>query len=169
MNRVAIITGGGSGIGRRVANVFSEIGAKLVIGVNLTGMFLCAQAVGKVMIEQRGGKIINAASVSAKLGHPGALASATAKHGLIGMAKVMAAERAKYDVNVNCIAPGVTETPMTKKTFTDSAKLQELVNKVPMGRLAEPDDLIGAVIFLASKASDYITGQTIYIEGGRDD
>ena len=83
------------------------------------------------------------------------------------MAKVMAVEWAKYGVNVNCIGPGIIRTPMTTKNFTDAAKHQELVSKVPMGRLGEPEDLIGAVIFLASDASDYITGQTIYIDGGR--
>lgn len=242
-NRVAIVTGGGSGIGKQVAMAFSDHGAKLVIAdineegatqvvseikskgreaisirvdvtrskdvqsmvgialksygridilfnnaginirgpaesfppkdwnrviaTNLTGMFLCAQAVGNVMIKQRGGKIIITASVSSKLGHPGALAYSAAKHGLVGMAKVMAVEWAKYGVNVNCIGPGIIRTPMTTKNFTDTAKHQELVNKVPMGRLGESGDLIGAVLFLASKASDYITGQTIYIDGGR--
>ena len=138
-----------------------------VIAVNLTGMFICAQTVGKVMIRQGGGKIINTASVSAKLGHPGNLAYAAAKHGVIGMAKVMAVEWGKYHVNVNCIGPGVIKTPMTGKAFNNIEKYQELVRKVPIGRLGEPEDLIGAVIFLASEASNYITGQTIYIEGGR--
>jgi NAD(P)-dependent dehydrogenase (short-subunit alcohol dehydrogenase family) len=242
-NRIAIVTGGGSGIGKHVALAFSEYGAKLVvadinqdgaahvvseieakrgeaiairvdvtqpkevqkmvdlalrsygridilfnnaginirrpaetyslddwnrvIAINLTGMFLCAQAVGRVMMKQGGGKIINTASVSAKLGHPGNLAYAAAKHGVVGMAKVMAVEWAKYHVNVNCIAPGVIRTSMTAKAFDDAEKYKELVSKVPMGRLGEPDDLVGAVIFLASEASNYITGQTIYIEGGR--
>jgi len=242
-NKIAIVTGGGGGIGRRVATAFSQYGAPLliadinreasaevvseikakggeaiavqvdvtrpnevqdmvdlavrsygridilfnnaginirsraetysiddwnkVIAINLTGMFVCAQTVGRVMMKQGGGKIINTASVSAKLGHPGNLAYAAAKHGVVGMAKVMAVEWAKYRVNVNCIAPGVIKTPMTMKAFSDPEKHRELVSKVPMGRLGEPDDLIGAVIFLASEASDYITGQTIYIDGGR--
>jgi NAD(P)-dependent dehydrogenase (short-subunit alcohol dehydrogenase family) len=242
-NKIAIVTGGGSGIGRCVAIAFSEFGARVliadidkkatdlvvseikaargeatairvdvtqpnevqemvnlaveaygridilfnnaginirgpaesfsledwnkVIAVNLTGMFNCAQAVGKVMIQQGGGKIINTASVSAKLGHPGNLAYAAAKHGVVGMTKVMAVEWGKYGVNVNSIAPGVIKTPMTMKAFADPKKYQELVSKVPLGRLGEPDDLIGTVIFLASQASNYVTGQTIYIEGGR--
>jgi len=242
-DRIAIVTGGGSGIGRRLAMAFSDYGAKLVvadinqdaaahvvseieakrgeaiairvdvtqpkevqemvaltlksygridilfnnaginirrpaetysfedwnrvIAINLTGMFICAQAVGRVMMNQGGGKIINTASVSAKLGHPGNLAYAAAKHGVVGMAKVMAVEWAKYHVNVNCIAPGVIRTSMTAKAFDDTEKYKELLSKVPMGRLGEPDDLVGAVILLASEASNYITGQTIYIEGGR--
>jgi NAD(P)-dependent dehydrogenase (short-subunit alcohol dehydrogenase family) len=68
---------------------------------------------------------------------------------------------------VNCIGPGITKTPLTAKTLEDPKKYQESVSKVPMGRLGEPDDLIGAVIFLASQASNYVTGQTIYVEGGR--
>jgi len=242
-DKIAIVTGGGSGIGRRVATAFSQYGAQVliadinkeasaqvvseikakggeaiaiqvdvthpnevqdmvdlavrsygridilfnnaginirgraetysiddwnkIIAINLTGMFVCAQTVGRVMMKQGGGKIINTASVSAKLGHPGNLAYAAAKHGVVGMAKVMAVEWAKYRVNVNCIAPGVIKTSMTMKAFSDPEKHRELVSKVPMGRLGEPGDLIGAVIFLASEASDYITGQTIYIDGGR--
>jgi NAD(P)-dependent dehydrogenase (short-subunit alcohol dehydrogenase family) len=242
-DKIAIVTGGGSGIGRRVAMAFSEFEAKLisadidqkaadlvvskikgqggeaiairmdvthpdevhemvntvlstfgridilfnnagisirgpaesfpledwnkVIGVNLTGMFTCAQAVGRVMIKQGKGKIINTASVSAKLGHPGNLAYSAAKHGVVGMTKVMAVEWGKYGVSVNCIGPGVIKTAMTMKAFSDPEKYQELVRKVPLGRLGEPDDLIGAVVFLASEASNYVTGQTIYIEGGR--
>jgi len=242
-DKIAIVTGGGSGIGRRVAMAFSEFGAKLliadidqkaadlvvseikskggeaiairmdvthpdevhemvhtaanafgridilfnnagisirgpaesfsledwnkVIAVDLTGMFICAQTVGKVMIKQGRGKIINTASVSAKLGHPGNLAYAAAKHGVVGMSKVMAVEWGKYGVSVNCIGPGVIKTPMTMKAFSDPEKYQELVRRVPLGRLGEPDDLIGAAVFLASEASNYVTGQTIYIEGGR--
>jgi NAD(P)-dependent dehydrogenase (short-subunit alcohol dehydrogenase family) len=152
---------------RGPAESFSIEDWNKVIAVNLTGMFICAQTVGKVMIKQGGGKIINTASVSAKLGHPGNLAYAAAKHGVVGMTRVMAVEWAKYGVCVNCIGPGITKTPLTAKTLEDPKKYQESVSKVPMGRLGEPDDLIGAVIFLASQASNYVTGQTIYVEGGR--
>jgi len=138
-----------------------------LIAVNLTGMFICAQAVGKIMIKQGGGKIINTSSVSGKLGHPGNLAYAAAKHGVIGMTKVMAVEWGKHNINVNCIGPGVTRTPMTRTAFTDQQRYEELASKVPMGRLGEPEDLVGTVVFLASDASDYVTGQTIYVEGGR--
>jgi len=138
-----------------------------LIAVNLTGMFICAQAVGKIMIKQGGGKIINTSSVSGKLGHPGNLAYAAAKHGVIGMTKVMAVEWGKHNINVNCIGPGVTRTPMTRAAFTDQQRYEELASKVPMGRLGEPEDLVGTVVFLASDASDYVTGQTIYVEGGR--
>lgn len=152
---------------RGPAESFSIEDWNQVIAVNLTGMFICAQTVGKVMIKQRGGKIINTASVSAELGHPGNVAYAAAKHGVVGMTRVMAVEWAKYGVSVNCIGPGVIKTPLTMKALEDPKKYQELVSKVPMGRLGEPEDLIGAVIFLASQASNYMTGQTIYVEGGR--
>jgi 2-deoxy-D-gluconate 3-dehydrogenase len=76
-------------------------------------------------------------------------------------------EWGKYGVSVNCIGPGVIKTPMTMKAFSDPEKYEALVSRVPLGRLGEPDDLIGAVVFLASEASNYVTGQTIYIEGGR--
>ncbi|MBW2056998.1 MAG: SDR family oxidoreductase [Deltaproteobacteria bacterium] len=152
---------------RGPAEAFSLEDWNRVIAVNLTGMFVCAQAVGRVMIRQGGGKIINTASVSGKLGHPGNIAYAAAKHGVIGMSKVMAVEWAEHGVNVNCIGPGVTRTALTARVFADRELYDELVGKVPMGRLGEPEDLVGTVIFLASDASNYITGQTIYVEGGR--
>jgi NAD(P)-dependent dehydrogenase (short-subunit alcohol dehydrogenase family) len=152
---------------RGPAETFSLEDWNKIIAVNLTGMFICAQAVGKLMIKLGGGKIINTASVSAKLGHPGNLAYAAAKHGVVGMTKVMAVEWGKYGVNVNCIGPGVIKTPMTMKAFSDPEQYQELARRVPLGRLGEPDDIIGAVVFLASEASNYVTGQTIYVEGGR--
>lgn len=152
---------------RGPAESFSLEDWNRILSINLTGMFLCAQTVGKVMIEQGKGKIINTASVSGKLGHPGNLAYAAAKHGVIGMSKVMAVEWGKYHVHVNCIGPGVIKTPMTMAAFENRERHAQLVGVVPLGRLGEPEDLIGAVIFLASDASDYITGQTLYIEGGR--
>jgi NAD(P)-dependent dehydrogenase (short-subunit alcohol dehydrogenase family) len=152
---------------RGPAESFSLEDWNRVIAVNLTGMFLCAQTAGKVMIRQGAGKIINTASVSAQLGHPGNLAYAAAKHGVVGMTKVMAVEWAKYGITVNCIGPGVIKTALTMKALQDPNKYQDLVSKVPMGRLGDPEDIIGAVIFLASPASNYMTGQTIYIEGGR--
>jgi NAD(P)-dependent dehydrogenase (short-subunit alcohol dehydrogenase family) len=157
-----------AGISKRgPAESFSLEDWNRVLAVNLTGMFTCAQSVGKVMIRQKRGKIINTSSVSGKLGHPGNLAYAAAKHGVIGMTKVMAVEWGKYNVNVNCIGPGVTKTPMTMAAFEDKALYDRQVSLVPMGRLGETDDLIGAVIYLASDASNYVTGQTLYIEGGR--
>jgi len=157
-----------AGIGIRApAETFALEDWKRVIDVNLTGMFICAQAVGKVMIGQKKGKMINTSSVSGKLGHPGNLAYAAAKHGVIGMTKVMAVEWGKYNVNVNCIGPGVIRTPLTLGAFKDKERYEELVRQVPMGRLGETEDLMGAIIFLSSDASNYITGQTIFIEGGR--
>ncbi len=138
-----------------------------VIELNLTGMFLCAQAAGRVMIEQKRGKIINTASVSSALGHLNAVSYAASKHGVVGMMKVMANEWAHYNVNVNAIGPGVVRTPMTEGAFENQEMLRDLEAKVPMGRLGDTDDIVGAAVFLASRASDYITGQVIYIDGGQ--
>jgi gluconate 5-dehydrogenase len=138
-----------------------------VLAANLTGMFLVAQAVGRIMISQKYGKIIHISSLSAQLAHPGNLAYAAAKHGLTGMSKVMAVEWAKHQVCVNCIAPGVVHTPLTEPVFADPDKVAAMAAKVPMGRLGTPDDLAGAIVFLASSASDFITGQTIVVDGGR--
>jgi NAD(P)-dependent dehydrogenase (short-subunit alcohol dehydrogenase family) len=157
-----------AGIGiRGPAERFSLEDWNRTIAVNLTGMFICAQAVGNVMMKQGGGKIINTSSVSGKLGHPGNVAYAAAKHGLVGMSKVMAVEWAKHHINVNCIGPGLIRTPLTAPSFKNRKRYDELVRQIPMGRFGEPEDLVGAVIFLASDASNYMTGQTIYVEGGR--
>jgi 2-deoxy-D-gluconate 3-dehydrogenase len=152
---------------REAARDFSLDDWNKVLGVNLTGMFIAAQAVGRKMIERRSGKIIHISSLSAHLAHPGNLAYAAAKHGLTGMSKVMAVEWAPYRVNVNCIAPGVVRTPLTEKVLQDPAVVEAIQSKIPMGRLGTTDDLAGTIIFLASGASDFITGQTIYVDGGR--
>jgi NAD(P)-dependent dehydrogenase (short-subunit alcohol dehydrogenase family) len=139
-----------------------------VLRINLTGEFIVAQAVAKTaMIPQQAGSIINTSSVSGGLGHPGQIAYAAAKHGVIGMTKVFAIEWAKYQIRVNAIGPGVLATPMKIGTDYVGATREKLAEKIPLGRLAQPEDLMGTLVYLASDASSYVTGQTIFVEGGR--
>ncbi|MFQ5821775.1 MAG: SDR family NAD(P)-dependent oxidoreductase [Candidatus Heimdallarchaeota archaeon] len=137
-----------------------------VIAINLTGVFLCAQAVGKEMISQKKGSIINISSMSAfVVNRPQPQVHYnTAKAGVIMITKSLAAEWAKYNIRVNAIAPGYMRTPMTEPVL-DKYR-DEWVSLTPMGRIGEPYELKGAVVFLASKASSFITGSVILVDGG---
>lgn len=139
-----------------------------VIQVNLTGAFLFARAVGKVMLKQKFGNIINMASISGFKATPQSLAYAATKAAVIQMTKVMAVELGPAGIRVNAIAPGFFETDMTKRYREADAQeaLEKYISRIPLRRSGQPEDLSGLVVFLASKASDLITGQTIAIDGG---
>jgi len=119
------------------------------------------------MIKAKKGKIINTASVSALRGHPNLAIYAASKGGIVQFTKVLANEWAKFNINVNAIGPGYLLTEQTKPLLNDKEKYQATLNKIPMGRLGLPADIAGAALFLASGLSDYITGQAIFVEGGR--
>ncbi len=138
-----------------------------VLEVNLTGVFLVSQAVGAVMLRQKRGKIINLASVSSQVGNPGYAAYAASKGGVGLLTKVLGVEWCQQGVNVNAIAPAFTETSMTRPYLESEGRREYVLGKIPMGRLGEPRDLVGAAVFLASSASDFVVGQTIYVDGGR--
>lgn len=138
-----------------------------VLCVNLKGVFLCAQAVGKVMIKQRKGKIINIASVVGMVGTPhGAVAYSSSKAGVINLTKSLAIEWGEYNINVNAIAPGIIKTDLTRKRLGNKKYYKYWIDRTPLRRIGKPEDLIGAVIYLSSQASDWLTGQTIVIDGG---
>jgi len=134
--------------------------------VQLKGVFFTCQEVGKIMIKQKKGKIINLASLTSKLGLPNMIAYCAAKGGIVQMTRALATEWAKYNINVNAIGPGYYKTEQTKALFDDKERLEGLLRRIPMGRTGLPEDLAGAVIFLSSEASNYLTGQTIYVDGG---
>ena len=137
-----------------------------VIAVNLKGEFLCAQAVGKQMIKQKSGKIINIASVAGLQAFSQSSAYNASKAGVILLTKTLAVEWGKYNIQVNAICPGVFKTAMTEGFLKDENFIQMIKNRVPLGRYGEPEELVGTVIYLASKASDYVTGHTLVIDGG---
>ncbi len=137
-----------------------------VVQVNLTGAYLVAKAVGKVMLKQRSGKIINVSSISAFKPVPQSLAYAATKAAIIQMTRVIAVELGPAGIQVNAIAPGFFDTDMTRRYQEDKGTLDAYVARIPLRRYGKPQDLAGLVIFLASKASDHITGQTIVIDGG---
>lgn len=138
-----------------------------VIGLNLRAMFAMAQAVARHMVPRGKGKIINTASVSSVRGHPRLVAYAASKGGVMQMTRVLANEWAPYGINVNAIAPGYILTNQTERFLSDPETMRAIVDKIPMKRLGKPEDLVGGLIYLASGASDYVTGHTLFIEGGR--
>ena len=138
-----------------------------VLNVNLTGVFLCSQAVGKIMINQKKGKIINISSLFGTLGSPhGAAAYNSSKGGVINLTKSLAVEWGKYNINVNAIAPGIIETDLTRKRLEDKEYFDLWIDRTPLKRIGKPGDLSGAIIYLSSEASDFVTGNTIMIDGG---
>ncbi len=138
-----------------------------VLAVNLKGILHCCQAVARPMIEQKSGKIIQIASISSILGHPARGSYAASKGGLIQLTKVMATEWAPHGINVNAISPAAVDTPFIDGLKKDRQRLDRELERIPMGRIAVPDDVAGAAVFLASRASDFITGHNLVVDGGR--
>lgn len=141
---------------------------KRIIDLNLTGAFNCAQQVGRNMIRNGGGNIINIASVVAYRGTDDGILDAisynTSKGALISFTKDLAVKWAKYNIRVNAIAPGFFPTHLTE--WVIAHRKEKILSRVPMGRLGGSDDLKGAVVFLASGASDYVTGHVLDVDGG---
>jgi len=139
----------------------------ILFAINLKGTFLFSKAVGKTMINQKKGKIINISSLSSIVGGENIAAYASSKGGIGQLTKAMAVGWAKYNINVNAIGPGFFQTNMTKDLYDDLEVKEKILNRIPMKRWGDPmKDLSGVVIFLSSSASDYITGQTIFVDGG---
>jgi NAD(P)-dependent dehydrogenase (short-subunit alcohol dehydrogenase family) len=136
------------------------------LDTNLKGCFLVAKAVGRHMVAQQGGSIVNIASMMASVVHAERAAYASSKGGLVQLTRVLAVEWAPYNVRVNAICPGPFLTDLNKVILNDPEKVKYFMDRLPMKRFGKPEELIGSVIFLASEASSYITGTTIYIDGG---
>jgi len=140
---------------------------KKVIDVNLTGVFLCARTVAREMIKKRYGKIVNIASIYGAVGDIFPAAPYYASKGaVINLTRALAIEWAPYKINVNAIAPGFFPSEMTASIFKDDKALKHILSRTPLGRTGEPLDLKAALIYLTSPASDYVTGQTIFADGG---
>jgi 2-deoxy-D-gluconate 3-dehydrogenase len=137
-----------------------------VLNINLKGLFFCAQAVGKVMICQKRGKIINVSSQAGSVGLIKRAAYCSSKGAVNQLTRVLAVEWAKHRINVNAIAPTFVETPMTKPMFEDPEFRKYIFDNILFDRAAQPKDVVGAVIYLASSASDMVTGHILHIDGG---
>jgi 3-oxoacyl-[acyl-carrier protein] reductase len=135
-----------------------------VLNTNLKGAFNFTQAVMRPMIKQRSGRIINISSIAGLTGNAGQANYAASKAGLIGLTKTLARELASRGITVNAVAPGLIETDMT--TVLSEEIRQSILQKVPLGKLGEPEDIAGAVAYLASAEAKYITGQVLTVDGG---
>lgn len=136
------------------------------LNINLKGAFFCSQRAARVMIKQKYGKIINIGSLQGEMVLPLRAAYAASKGGLKQVTKSMAVEWAKYNINVNVVAPAFVRTPMTEKVLADGFWHNVVTSNTPMGRPAEPEEIADVILFLASDAASYLTGQTIVVDGG---
>jgi len=138
-----------------------------VMDFNARGTFICCQAVGRVMMKQNSGKIVNVSSVR---GRYGALASGVAycpsKGAVDSLTRTLACEWAKYNILVNAVAPTLIETDLTRQALANPEFAKTMRARIPLGRWGFPEDVVGPTVFLASKASDFVTGQIIYVDGG---
>ncbi len=143
-------------------------GWQKVLDVNLTGVFLCSQAAGRVMIEQQAGKIVNVASVAGLEGAPAEVMNSLPYHatkgGVIALTRDLAWKWARHGINVNALAPGWFPSDMSRYVLD---RQPQLIERIPLGRFGGQEDLKGAVVFLASPASDYVTGHTLVVDGGQ--
>lgn len=139
-----------------------------VMDVNVKGTLLCCQSVARQMIQRgEGGKIVTVSSVRGSQGHPaGYSAYGTSKGAIHLLTKQLACEWAKHRINVNSIAPCIFWTPLTEPILNDPAMYKIFMSRIPIGRAAEPEDFIGASVYLASEASDMVTGLILYVDGG---
>ncbi|MEW6522618.1 MAG: SDR family NAD(P)-dependent oxidoreductase [Bacillota bacterium] len=136
------------------------------IAVNLKSIFLCCKAVLPVMTERMYGKIVNVTSIMSVIAGRGQAAYNAGKGGAKLLTQAMALDLAPYNITVNAVGPGMTYTGMTKELFSDPERVKWFEEKIPLGRIAVPEDIAPAILFLASDESRYITGETIYVDGG---
>ena len=154
---------------RKPAETFPIDEFNKVMEINVTGIFTVCQAIGNLMIAQKSGSILNLSSVRGDHGLRANYAAYCASKGAVNtLTKTLACEFAKHNVRVNAIAPTIVETDLTKDALKDPAYAKYMRSTIPMDRWAMPEDMVGAAIFFASDASNFITGQILYIDGGVD-
>ncbi len=151
---------------RHKAVEFPKADWDFVLNVNMSAVFFLCQEVGKLMLAQGRGKIINIASLLSFQGGITVPAYAASKGAVAQFTKALANEWASLGVNVNCIAPGYMATEMNVALMADQARSQQIMTRIPAGRWGTPEDMVGAAVYLASGASDYVNGSTIVVDGG---
>ena len=164
--RIDILVNNAGFIIRKMALDYSPEDWERQLDVNLKAAFFMAQAVAKFMKEQGGGKIINTLSLTSFIGLQNAPGYGISRGGLLSMTRTLAMEWAKYHIHVNAVAPGYFKTNQTAPLFADEKRVEWMLSRIPLARAGVPDDLAGVAIFLASPASDYMTGQAIVVDGG---
>lgn len=155
--------------GRQIRHPWDEFPVKdwqAVLELNLNAVYYLSQTVAKIMKKQGGGKIINIGSMQSYRAGKYIFPYTASKHGIMGLTKAYADALAPDNIQVNALAPGYINTPMTKALQEDPVRSQEILAHIPAGHWADPSELMGAIVFLASPAADYITGVTLPIDGG---
>jgi len=137
-----------------------------VVDVNLKGLFFLSQRAARKMAAAGGGKIVNMASQNGVVGYYKRAAYCSSKAGVVNLTRVLALEWAPHKINVNAVGPTFILTPLTQATFDDPVLREDLLKRIPLGRVGQPEDVVGAVVFLASPAADLITGHTLLVDGG---
>jgi 2-deoxy-D-gluconate 3-dehydrogenase len=165
-DRIDILINNAGMIRRSPAVDFSEEDWATVVEVNLSSVFRLSQAAGRKMIEQGGGKIVNIASLLSFQGGITVPAYTASKSGVAGLTKALANEWAKFNVNVNAIAPGYMDTANTAALRADETRNRQILERIPSGHWGSPEDLAGAAVFLSSSASDYVQGHVLVVDGG---
>jgi NAD(P)-dependent dehydrogenase (short-subunit alcohol dehydrogenase family) len=156
-----------AGVNRRMPLLeMSESDWDTILTSNLKSVFLVSQAVGRHMVARQRGKIINICSLTTMIGIENIAAYGASKGGVAQLTKAMAVEWAKYHVNVNAIGPGYFHTYLTDAVFADPDRAAWIRSRIPFGKEGVAEDLAGAAVYLASEASDYVTGQIIFVDGG---
>jgi gluconate 5-dehydrogenase len=145
---------------------FPEAQWHRVIAVNLTGVFLASQAVGRRMVARRRGRIINIASIAGEIGLPGTIAYSASKGGVVQLTRALAVEWAPHNVRVNAIAPSWFSTNIGDLIHREPDYAERAMRRVPVGRMGQPDELVGAALYLASEASRMVTGHILAVDGG---
>ena len=160
-----LINNAGTNI-RGTLDKLSEQDWDTVVDTNLKGPFLCARAIGPQMVARGWGRVINLASIMSVIALPGRAPYASSKAGVLGLTRVLALEWAGTGVTCNAICPGPFATDMNRQLLNDPAAYQQFVNQIPLGRWGELDELAGAAVFLASDASSFVTGSSLFVDGG---
>ncbi len=137
-----------------------------IVETNLGGTFLCSKKAAEIMKEQQSGKIINISSIASRKASAGMGIYGIAKAGLEMLTKVLASELAPYNIQVNAVAPAMVKTHFSKPFWSNQENYDNIINNIPLGRIAEPSEIVHPVLFLSSEASSYITGETIMVDGG---
>jgi NAD(P)-dependent dehydrogenase (short-subunit alcohol dehydrogenase family) len=151
---------------RGLADQLTELEWDTVIDINLKGTFFCARTVGPAMVSRGWGRVINMGSILSVIALPGRAAYASAKAGVANLTRVLALEWAGTGVTANAICPGPFATDMNRSLIDDPVKYQDVCRQIPLGRFGELHELRGAVVFLASDASSYVTGSSLFVDGG---
>ena len=155
-----------SGGGRALTAEYAEDMWHQVIAVNLTGVWLCMRYEIPQMLSQGSGAIVNTASVAGLIGARGLAAYVASKHGVVGLTKTAALEYATQGIRVNCVCPGVIQTPMTERGLSNPERRARIIASEPMGRVGTPEEIAEAVVWLCSNAASFVTGHTMTVDGG---